>query len=342
VTQTPGLSHLVKAIGGIPQRRRLPPFASQTFQEWFARRGPSRPGRLRVIVWPDTFNNYFYPRTAKAAVEVLEALGCQVVVPTSSLCCGRPLYDFGMLSQAKHQLRRILTALKSEIDAGTPIVGLEPSCVAVFRDELTNLFPHDVNAMRLSRQTFTLAEFLQTKLPHALLPALPFKAIVHGHCHQKAVMKLDAEQTVLERLGLDFTILDSGCCGMAGSFGFKREHYQTSLKIGNLALLPAVREAAKETMVLADGFSCREQLRQTTNRRALHLAEVLHLAMQKAVERGRGVGNRNGYGAGCPERSYFRHTRAASGATIGRGVLAAFISVATFLIGAKLLGRRHR
>ena len=341
LTQTPGISRLVKRLGGIAQERSLPPFAPQTFTDWFARRGPSRLGRTRVLLWPDTFNNYFYPRTAKAAVEVLEALGCHVVVPQATLCCGRPLYDFGMLQQAKRQLREILTVLKPEIEAGTPMVGLEPSCVAVFRDELTNLFPHDLNAERLSRQTFTLAEFIHATLPDARLPTWPAKTLVHGHCHQKAVMTMDAEQSVFEKLGLDFTILDSGCCGMAGSFGFKREHYATSLKIGNLVLLPAVRSAAKETLVMADGFSCREQLRQTTDRRGLHLAEVLHLAMQQAIERGRGLVQSNGHGLPYPERAYFSANRLPpSQGFIGNGGSGLIAGAAALLIAAAVIRRR--
>src|SRR5579885_108033 len=197
LTQTPGLSGVMKAVAGISPHRTFPPFARTSFVEWFRRRGrPSRPGPHRVILWPDTFNNYFYPRTAKAAVEVLESLGCEVLVPTEPLCCGRPLYDFGMLDHARSLLRRILTSLRSEIEAGTPIVGLEPSCTAVFRDELTNLFPHDQTAVRLSRQTFTLAEYLERERPRALLPPLHRRALVHGHCHHKAVMKLHAEPRV--------------------------------------------------------------------------------------------------------------------------------------------------
>ena len=345
LTQTPGIRQLVKRVGGISPHRSLPPFAAQTFTEWFEHRGPSRLGRTRVVLWPDTFNNYFYPRTARAAVEVLEALGCHVIVPQAPLCCGRPLYDFGMLAQAKRQLREILTSLRPEIEAGTPIVGLEPSCVAVFRDELTNLFPHDLNAERLSRQTFTLAEFIERKIPDAHLPLLQAKAIVHGHCHQKAVMKMDAEEQVLGKLGLDFEILDSGCCGMAGSFGFKQEHYEISLDIGNLVLLPAVRKAAKDTLVIADGFSCREQLRQATDRRGLHLAEVLHLAFQKAVERGRALASRNGSSLRYPERSYFKQNRLDSsenavwdGKHPGMGLI---IGAGTLLIGMALIRSRR-
>ena len=305
LTQTPVVSSLIKKLGGISEHRTLPPFALQTFQSWFVRRGPSKRGHTRVILWPDTFNNYFYPETGKAAVHVLEAFGCEVVVPKAALCCGRPLYDFGMLEQAKRQLQEILAVLRPAIEAGTPIVGLEPSCVAVFRDELTNLFPHDLDAERLARQTMTLAEFIEHKLSDVQLPVLKARAIVHGHCHQKALVGMNMEERVFGKLGMDVTLLDSGCCGMAGSFGFKKEHYDTSLKIGDLTLLPAVREAAKDTLIIADGFSCREQIRQTTDRQALHFAEVLDFALRQTIERGRGAERRNWADTSYPERSYF-------------------------------------
>jgi Fe-S oxidoreductase len=212
-------------------------------------------------------------------VEVLEATGHQIVVPHQSLCCGRPLYDYGFLGQAEQLLRTILDTLHPYIEAGIPLVGLEPSCVAVFRDELTNLFPNDENAHRLSKQTFLLSEFLAKKVENYQPPRLERKAIVHGHCHHKAIMKMNDEQAILAKLGLDFQLLDSGCCGMAGAFGFEKDHYDISLKAGERVLLPTVRQADKETLIIADGFSCREQIAQTTDRQALHLAQVLHMAL---------------------------------------------------------------
>ncbi|MGH7184205.1 MAG: FAD-binding and (Fe-S)-binding domain-containing protein [Nitrospiraceae bacterium] len=281
-TQSPGLRHITQWLGGIAQGRRMPPFAAQPFTEWFRTRRTVKGSCPSVLLWPDTFNNYFLPHTARAATAVLEALGYDVRIPTRPLCCGRPLYDFGMLDLAKRQLRQIMDVLRHEIQAGTPIVGLEPSCVAVFRDELVNLFPHDEDAMRLSKQVFTLAELLDRHPPQRPLPRLESPAIVHGHCHQKAVMGLTAEQEVFEALGLQYQVLDSGCCGMAGSFGFTQAHYETSLQIGELVLLPAVRKADRHTLILADGFSCRQQIEQTTDRRALHVAEAVHLAFLNA------------------------------------------------------------
>jgi Fe-S oxidoreductase len=164
------------------------------------------------------------------------------------------------------------------------VVGLEPSCVAVFRDEMVNLFPHDEDAKRLSEQSFLLSEFLVKQgwqPPQSATSLQQRKAVVHGHCHHKAIMKMDDEETVLSKLGLDFEVLDSGCCGMAGAFGFEKNHYDVSIKVGERVLIPAVRDASKETLVIADGFSCREQIAQTTDRRALHLAQVIQMAMHE-------------------------------------------------------------
>jgi FAD/FMN-containing dehydrogenase/Fe-S oxidoreductase len=234
-----------------------------------------------VILWPDTFNNYFHPSTARAAVEVLESAGYRVLIPRAHLCCGRPLYDFGFLDRAPSLLLQILDELSPAIEAGIPIVGLEPSCIAVFRDELLNLFPHDDRAQKLSHQTFLLSEFLERELNStpAPLPQLPRKALLHGHCHHKSIMKMSAEESLLRRLGIDFTTPAPGCCGMAGSFGFERDKYEVSAAIGELELLPAVRRAPADWLIIADGFSCREQIAQLTDRRALHLAEVLQMAL---------------------------------------------------------------
>ncbi|HUY31155.1 MAG TPA: FAD-linked oxidase C-terminal domain-containing protein [Pirellulales bacterium] len=286
--QTPILRDIVKWLGGIAPQRRMPAFAPQTFKDWFHRRGPRNDGGPRVILWPDTFNNHFHPEVGKATVEVLEAAGYQVLVPAASLCCGRPLYDFGMLDKAKALLRQILDTLRPQIQAGISVVGMEPSCVAVFRDELTNLFPDDEDAQRLKRQTFLLSEFLNQKVNDYRPPQLQRKAIVHGHCHHKAIMKMNDEETVLKKLGLDYQLLDDGCCGMAGSFGFESEHYDVSIAVGELALLPAVRQAPKDELIIADGFSCIEQIAQTTDRQALHLAQVIQMAMRDGPHGPRG------------------------------------------------------
>ena len=299
-TQAPIFSDILKLVIGIAPERRMPPFAEYTFKDWFRRRGPRNEGKSPVILWPDTFNNYFHPRTAQAAVEVLEAAGFRVLVPMQDLCCGRPLYDYGMLDTAQRWLRQILDALREEIRNDIPLVGLEPSCLATFRDELTNLFPHDQDAHRLCKNSFLLSEFLESHAKDFELPKLSRKALLHGHCHHKAIMKMNDESDLLKKLGLDCEMPDSGCCGMAGAFGFEKEHYNISIKCGERALLPAVRKASKDTILIADGFSCREQIRQTTDRVPLHLSQILQMALR---EGDRGV--RGDY----PESNYITPTR---------------------------------
>ncbi|MEO7986446.1 MAG: FAD-linked oxidase C-terminal domain-containing protein [Gemmatimonadales bacterium] len=282
-TQTPLLRDLAKALVTMAPARRIPPFAPQTFRAWFAGRTVRNAGKPQVILWPDTWNNHFHPTTAQAAVEVLEAAGFQVLLPPVPLCCGRPLYDYGMLTLARKLLLRILDALRPQIRAGVPVVGLEPSCVSVFRDELVNMLPNDDDAKRLSSQTSLLSEFLAGLTPPFTIPPLSAKAVVQGHCHQKAVLDFGADETLLKRLGLDYAALDSGCCGMAGAFGFERgDHYDVSIACGERVLLPKVREAALDTLIVANGFSCREQIAQTTDRQAMHIAQVLKMALDGA------------------------------------------------------------
>lgn len=275
---------IMKKLAGIAAKREMPKFAETTFREAVRnakRRRPSalRPASRRVIFWADTFNNHFTPHVAHAAVEVLERAGFEVVLPPSGLCCGRPLYDWGFLGMAKRQLEEIVAALRDEIRAGTPIVGVEPSCIAVFRDELPNMLPGD-DATALSRQVFTLAEFLERE--NVELPRHDASVLFHGHCHQKAVMKTDAEMKVFSRMGAHVVAPDSGCCGMAGAFGFEAKNYDVSVAVGERVLLPAVRAASNETLVVMDGFSCREQVGQLAGRRPLHFAEFLRRAFAGA------------------------------------------------------------
>jgi Fe-S oxidoreductase len=226
------------------------------------------------MLWPDTFNNYFRPQTAIAATHALEALGCDVVIPHRPLCCGRPLYDWGMLDKAKRLWKQILTALEPEIENGTPIVGLEPACVSAFRDELPALFPGDEAAQRLASQTLFFSEFVDRQCGDSI-PRANGSALVHLHCHHHAIIKPDSERALLERMGLDHEVLSAGCCGMAGSFGFESDKYDVSMAIGERVLLPRVRDAAPETSILANGFSCREQIEQASGRATLHIAELL-------------------------------------------------------------------
>jgi FAD/FMN-containing dehydrogenase/Fe-S oxidoreductase len=268
---------LQKALDLAPQRQ-MPRLATATFQQWSRKhRVPASGGN--VMLWPDTFNNYYKPETSQAALEVLTHAGFNVTVPQQHVCCGRPLYDFGMLDKARQYLQHILRTLAPEIDAGRPIVVLEPSCASVFRDELIQLFPEDPRADRLRKQTFLLSEFLHQHAPGYQPPQLSHKLLLHGHCHHKAIMKMTDEETLLRKTGVDLKTLDAGCCGMAGPFGFAKDKYAISQAIGERVLLPAVRAAEPETTIVSDGFSCREQILQATGKKALHLAEVLQQAL---------------------------------------------------------------
>ena len=277
---------LAKFTIGIAPERKLPAFATQTFKAWFKKRAVRNHGFPLVVLWPDTFNNFFHPYVAEAAVEVLEDAGFRVEVPERDMCCGRPLYDYGMLNTAEKWLKRILSEMGQYLQAGTPIVVLEPSCAAVFREELTNLFPNDQNAQRLRKQTFLLSEFLVRHAGEYPKRELENKALVHAHCHHRAVMGVKDELEILKRLGLQFQLLDSGCCGMAGAFGFEKgEHYEVSVKCGERVLLPAVRKTPPDTLLMTNGFSCHEQILQQSNRKALHLAEVLAMAARQGKPR---------------------------------------------------------
>jgi Fe-S oxidoreductase len=278
--QSPGLGSVLRRAAGFAPERDAPKFSAMTFQHWFLRHRRVRDRtRPPVILWPDTFNNYFLPGTAKAAVTILEDAGYRVVVPAARLCCGRPLYDYGMLALAKRKLKQTIETLRPAIRAGVPVVGLEPSCVSVFRDELTNLMPGDRDAHRLASQTMMLSEFLM-KDPHWKAPRFERAALVHAHCHHRSVLDLDAQQRMFEAMGLKVEYPKVGCCGQAGSFGYEAEHYDVSMRIGEQGLLPAVRKAPADTLVIADGFSCREQIWHGAQRWAMHPAEVLALAVQ--------------------------------------------------------------
>jgi FAD/FMN-containing dehydrogenase/Fe-S oxidoreductase len=283
LAQAPATGRLLKRLGGIAPERPIPAFAARTFKALWRERAIRNPDGLPVLLWPDTFNDHFFPGTLLSAVETLEALGYRVVVPRADVCCGRPLYDFGMLDRAKRLLRRDLAILRGAITDGTPVVGLEPSCVSVFRDEMVNLLPHDEEARRLKRQTFFFAEFLTDKAHPRKLPRLAGRAAVHGHCHQKSVLGgMDHDRRFLQTLGLEVQVLDTGCCGLAGSFGFERgEKYQVSQRIGQLDVFPKVRALDEATLLVSDGFSCREQIDDGTARRPLHIAEVARMAIEQ-------------------------------------------------------------
>jgi len=286
VTHAPGLHRLGAAMAGVDPRRQLPRFAPRRFTDAFRRRpsGTRRgPGvREPVVLWPDTFTNAFEPRIAAAAVTVLEAAGFRVVIPPRTVCCGLTWISTGQLDMAARVLRRSLRVMAPLLNAGMPVVGLEPSCTSVLRDDLVNLLGRENDdAHRLARQTRTLAEFLDERAPE-FAPRLAGarEAIVQRHCHQHAVLGDAADRRVMERVGLRARVLDSGCCGLAGDFGLTQEHRDVSLACAERVLLPAVREADDSTIVMADGFSCRYQITDAgTGRRPWHLAEVLAAAV---------------------------------------------------------------
>lgn len=290
VTQTPGLSVIAKWMAGMDQRRSIPPFAPQSFKQWFHSHEPKNPHGEPVILFADTFNNYYHVETAKAAVEVLEDAGFRVEVPMQDMCCGRPLYDYGFLNMARRWAEDIIEKLRPQIQAGIPIVVLEPSCWAVFKDELTNILPpRNEDAIRLQKLVYTFGDFLKKRAPHYRVPRLARKALLHAHCHQHALDVLNdkvygdlhAEKEVLKQMGVEFDQPHAGCCGMAGAFGYEQgDHYDVSLGAGERVLLPKVREAEDQKVVIADGFSCRSQIEQETDRTALHLAQVVQLAMR--------------------------------------------------------------
>ncbi len=280
LSHAPIVSDAARRALAIHPERELPRFPRRTFRSWFERRTAPRASMREVVLFPDTFNNFFEPHVAIAAVEVLERAGFRVIVPRDELCCGRPLYDQGMLERARARLRGVMDALDPFVAVGIPVVGLEPSCILTFRDELPALFPADARAKALASNSFLLDEFLAREAPDFAPPELHSKTIVQGHCHQKAIAGIGAEVALLSRAaGTKLEVLDAGCCGMAGAFGYGRDHFEVSKAIGTRVLIPAIDQAAPDAIIVADGFSCRSQIRHfCPSRRPMHLAEVLNLA----------------------------------------------------------------
>jgi Fe-S oxidoreductase len=281
VTQTPGLSNLAKRIGGVAKSRRLPRIASKPFRTLVAENGTADavPGWRKVILWVDTFCEHFHPEVALAASRVLRHAGFEPVLPSEHVCCGRPLYDFGYLDKARAKLERALEVLSGEAAGNVAgIVGLEPGCMSVFKDEMRKQFPSDPRAEYLAKNTWLLGDFLvaQNYAP----PPFAADVLVHEHCHQKALFGTKGDQELLRSMGAKHRTLDSGCCGMAGSFGFNPEHAELSMAIGEQVLLPAARNASESTFILTNGFSCREQIEQGAGRKAVHIAELLDIAIR--------------------------------------------------------------
>jgi Fe-S oxidoreductase len=278
----------IKGAAGIARERRLPLFARRSFTDAFRKDNPRGFGervRGEVLLWPDTFNNHFHPQVAQAAIEVLRYAGWRVRIPKASVCCGRPLYEFGLLDDARRYLERTLAVIDEELHAGLPVIVLEPACLSVFREELPMMLPRHEQARRLKAQSFLLSDFLLEHSPSLSLQPLARKAVVHMHCHHKSVLRVEAEREWLHKLGIDAQEPEAGCCGMAGSFGFEARKYDVSMKCAERALLPAVQKASGDDLVVADGYSCREQIAQGTRREALHLAQVMRMAMPGSMRK---------------------------------------------------------
>jgi FAD/FMN-containing dehydrogenase/Fe-S oxidoreductase len=290
----PVTSPLVKYIAGVAKERQLPRLATKSFQKsWMAASETSNVPRSNVevdqkhsnplvVLWPDTWNNYYHPQTLSAAEKVLIEAGFRVQVPQGHICCGRPLYDFGLLTAARAYLANVLEQMAPQIDAGLPFIFLEPSCASVFKDEMLELFPNDARAKRMGNQVWLLADWLATKAPDTdggdwLAGRLSGASVlVHGHCHHKAVFGgSGSEVALLRRAGAQVAPIQAGCCGMAGPFGFEADKFEVSKAIAEDRLLPAVEAASPMTLIVADGFSCREQIAQLSTREAMHFAEVL-------------------------------------------------------------------
>ena len=286
-THAPVIEGVLKRLGGIDPRRDLPRFSRTSFKRWFFSRTPGGTGeRGTVLLWPDTFTTYLAPGIAVAAVGALERLGFRVELPRQQVCCGLTWISTGQLGVARRVLRRTVDVLAPALRAGIPVVGLEPSCTGVLRADAVDLLGHDEDVLRLKDRTRTLAELLVADHDITLPPLTTGagdrpKAISQTHCHHHAVLGYDADKELIRRVGLDNEKLASGCCGLAGDFGMTAAHRDVSLAVGEQVLLPAVRDAADTTLVLADGFSCRTQIVEAgTGRQAVHLAEVVNAALR--------------------------------------------------------------
>ena len=280
----PAARRMLESQVGIDSRRELPPFASQTFVQWFRARGgsPDSANRLgQVVVFPDTFTNYNHPELGRAAVKVMEALGYQVVLPKVR-CCGRPMLSKGMLDKAKENARYNVGSVYEYVESGAKLVGLEPSCILSFADEYADLVPDDADmAAKIAENTMLVEQFVAYALEQGAEldldgSSLPDKILFQGHCHQKARVGTGQALSVLRSIeGCETVEINSGCCGMAGSFGYETEHYDISMQIGEMSLFPTIREQEGDFIVVAEGVSCRQQIAQGTDKRARHLVEVL-------------------------------------------------------------------
>jgi len=285
--QIPGLAKLSELMLGLTARRPLPHWRRDVFAPRKTSVGPE--GGREVVLFADTFNRYYERENLDAALAVLTAAGYRVHLPKSvngtarPLCCGRTFLSSGLVDEAKAEAARAVAALLPYAKRGVPIVGLEPSCIFTFRDELPSMQPGE-DAKVLAKQTFLFEEFVAKEIDagrFALkLAPIGQKALLHGHCHQKAFDVMGPVQKVLKTVpGLNVELIQSSCCGMAGSFGYEAEHYETSIAMAELSLLPALRKADRDALVVADGTSCRHQIADGVSRQAIHVAQVLECAL---------------------------------------------------------------
>jgi Fe-S oxidoreductase len=286
----PGLAWLSEKTLDLSARRRLPLWRADYFDDRREKASSRSAPNGEVVLLVDTFNRYYEPENARAAQAVLEAAGYQVqlVQPLDGkypLCEGRTFLAVGMVEQARVEARRMLDALKPYVERGVPVVGLEPSCLLTLRDEFKSMLPGaETDALAdcaLLLEEFLVRQQLAGKLQLKLKPLSAKRAIVHGHCHQKAFATMGAMQQTLALIpGLEVEVIDSGCCGMAGAFGYQASHYEVSMKMAELSLLPAVRAASDDTLVIANGTSCRHQIMDGANREGRHIARVLAEALR--------------------------------------------------------------
>jgi Fe-S oxidoreductase len=262
-------TRVLKRMAGVAAERALPSFAGKTFRSAFKSDQRGEP----VVLFDDSFNNHFRPATAAAAQKLLEAAGFAVELPRSHLCCGRPYYDFGLLDRAKATLRRVLDTLAPQLERGLPVVVLEPGCLSVFRDELHQLFKGEPSAERLANNATSLSELLNRT---GFKVEMRGKVLMHAHCHQKALWGTSDDVQLMRNAGVDLLTPDTGCCGMAGSFGYSKDHYEVSRQIGERRLLPAARELKPGDVLAAAGTSCRHQVAHFAGVEARHPAVLLH------------------------------------------------------------------
>lgn len=297
ISNHPFMRQMLEKVLGVSAQRTLPPFASKPFTTWYSKhiRGRKAGERPRVVLFNDTFNTYHYPDVARAATLFLEACGFDVILP-GHRCCGRPAISKGLVDLARKQASQTLDKLLPYATEGLPIIGLEPSCILSFDDEYHRLLPGDARVPVVAEQAILFDQFV-AGLPVEQLPSMSGydEILLHGHCHQKAEVGTAGTHAAIGRIeGCSVNEVDSGCCGMAGSFGFEKEHFDLSMQIGKQRLFPAVRETPRHATVVAPGVSCRQQIAEGTGRKAIHPAELLYRAMLRAQESGDGAAGPSG------------------------------------------------